>query len=41
MALPCLLALVLLLSRSRLVHYAGLGLLFVQLAIHYAPYQIN
>jgi len=41
MGLPCLLALVLLLSRSRGVHYVGIVVLLALLAIHYAPYQIN
>jgi len=41
MVLPCLVALALLLSRSRGVHYLGITVLLVLLAIHYAPYQIN
>lgn len=41
MLLPCLVALVLLLTGSRRLHYIGIVLLFVLLAVHYAPYQIN
>jgi hypothetical protein len=41
MVLPWVLALVLVAVRSRLVHYAGLGLLLASFALHYAPYQIN
>lgn len=41
LALPCAVAPVLLLSRSRKLHYVGMAILFVQLVVHYAPYQIN
>jgi hypothetical protein len=41
MLLPCVVALVLLLNRSRQLHYIGVLVLFLLLAIHYAPYQIN
>ena len=41
MVLPCLVALALLLSRSRMLHYCGVVVLLLLLAIHYAPYQIN
>jgi hypothetical protein len=41
MVVPCLVALGLLLSKSRQLHYIGVLTLFVLLAIHYAPYQIN
>ena len=41
LALPCLVAPVLLLGRSRLVHYVGIAVLFAQFAFHYAPYEIN
>src|SRR5262249_27567339 len=41
MVLPCLVALALLLGRSRVLHYCGIVVLLLLLAIHYAPYQIN
>jgi hypothetical protein len=41
MVLPCLVALALLLGRSRVLHYCGIAVLLLLLAIHYAPYQIN
>lgn len=41
MVLPVVIALALLLSKSRVLHYVGVCVLLVLLAIHYAPYQIN
>ncbi|HEY7295315.1 MAG TPA: hypothetical protein VH916_09740 [Dehalococcoidia bacterium] len=41
LCVPLLIALVLVSVRSRAVHYAGVVLLFVSFAVHYAPYQIN
>jgi hypothetical protein len=41
MVLPVVVAFVLSRSVSRGVHYAGIVLLLVSLALHYSPYQIN
>jgi hypothetical protein len=41
MVLPGVVALVLLLKPSRQLHYIGIVALFLLLAVHYAPYQIN
>ena len=41
MTAPVAISLVLLVLRSRLVHYMGLALLFAIMALHYAPMQIN
>jgi hypothetical protein len=41
MCLPLLISVVLMLARSRLVHYVGLSLLFAVLVLHYGPASIN
>lgn len=41
MALPLAIALVLLVAKSRVVHYVGLGLLFAAMLFHYAPMSIE
>ena len=41
MTAPVAISLVLLLLRSRFVHYIGLSLLFAIMTLHYAPMQIN
>jgi hypothetical protein len=41
LCVPLIVSLVLATVRSRAVHYAGVTLLFVSFALHYAPYQIN
>ncbi len=41
MFLPLVISVVLMLARSRRVHYVGLSLLFVVLVLHYGPASIN
>lgn len=41
MVLPLVISVVLMLAKSRAVHYVGLSLLFVVLVLHYAPASIN
>jgi hypothetical protein len=41
MMAPLALALMLLATKSRIVHYIGIGLLFVVMLIHYGPLSIN
>jgi hypothetical protein len=41
MFLPLVISVVLMLAKSRLVHYVGLSLLFVVLVLHYGPASIN
>ena len=41
MLLPLVISVVLMLAKSRAVHYVGLSLLFVVLVLHYAPASIN
>ncbi len=41
MVLPVVVAFVLSRSHSRRLHYAGIVLLLVSMALHYSPYQIN
>lgn len=41
LCVPLIISLVLASVSSRTVHYAGIALLFVSFAVHYAPYQIN
>ncbi|HEX4389894.1 MAG TPA: hypothetical protein VH109_14815 [Steroidobacteraceae bacterium] len=41
LCVPLLISLLLATVSSRAVHYAGIALLFVSFAVHYAPYQIN
>jgi hypothetical protein len=41
MIAPLVLALVLLATKSRLVHYIGIGLLFVVMLLHYGGISIN
>jgi hypothetical protein len=41
MVLPLIISVVLMLAKSRAVHYVGLTLLFVVLVLHYGPASIN
>ena len=41
MCLPLIISVVLLLAKSRLVHFIGLGLLFVVMLLHYGAASIN